>query len=310
MKSNAKKLVTLLLSAAIFAACSSNGLVPTNTHTGSKLSDYAASWDGYAEAYTFMPSGSDRVRLTIDANGQGTLRVGDGTLFPPPTDPNVGYPPGSITGPDAGNAFQAGNNFVLGEGALYPINAPQVQTDRIQFGLKPNDYYGTWCSLQTPVATTSKLVNIGPDGGIGTGGAGGNSGGYSTYVPASPDAGDVTTTYGCLPSWGSGSGDSGNGNECYAVVTPATPSPIPFYPPDFSTQVTEPVDCGKLALCSLLQVCACTASSCINAPQLAADAAPSQYPVELDAALDPTGGTLIGTLTLPPDRVTVRLQRQ
>ena len=289
-------------------ACSNQGPVDLGHNAGGALSDYAASWDGYAEAYTFMPSGSDRVRLTIDASGQGTLRVGDGTLFPPPSDPNVGYPAGSSTGPDAGT-FGAGNNFVLGEGALYPIYAPQVQTDRIQLGLKPNDYYGTWCSLQTPVATTSKLVFIGgPDGG--TGGAGGNSGGYYGTVSASPDAGDVTTTYGCLPSWGSSSGDSGNGHECFAVVTPATPSSVWSDPPDFSTQVTEPVDCGKLALCSLLQVCACTDSSCITAPQLPADAAPSQYPVELDAALDPTGGTLIGTLTLPPDRVTVRLQRQ
>jgi hypothetical protein len=31
--------------------------------TGERLSDYAASWDGYAEAFNFA-SGSDRVRLT------------------------------------------------------------------------------------------------------------------------------------------------------------------------------------------------------------------------------------------------------
>ena len=39
-----------------------------------------------------MPDGSDRVRLTIAANGQGTFEVGNAALLPPPTDPNVGYP--------------------------------------------------------------------------------------------------------------------------------------------------------------------------------------------------------------------------
>src|SRR5450432_936374 len=90
-----RALVALLCGAGFSAACSGGGAVNIgNTAViGSQLSDYAASWDGYAEAYTFMPDGSDRVRLTIDANGQGTLEVGNAALLPPPTDPNVGYRP-------------------------------------------------------------------------------------------------------------------------------------------------------------------------------------------------------------------------
>ncbi|HEY4392953.1 MAG TPA: hypothetical protein VGP64_02775, partial [Polyangia bacterium] len=86
----------LVLSAAGFlGACSGN--TPVNigntSMIGAQLSDYAASWDGFAETYTFSPDGSDRVRLTLDASGQGTLEIGDAALLPPPTDPNVGYPP-------------------------------------------------------------------------------------------------------------------------------------------------------------------------------------------------------------------------
>src|SRR5262245_9474401 len=71
-------------------ACS--GGDPTVTTSGNQVSDYAATWDGYAEAFTFE-DGSDRVRLTIHANGEGTIEVGDSAPLPPPTDPNVGYPP-------------------------------------------------------------------------------------------------------------------------------------------------------------------------------------------------------------------------
>ena len=76
--------------------------IGNTTAVGSQLSDYAATWDGYAEATTFS-DGSDHVRLTIDASGQGSLVVGDSAPLPAPTDPTVGYPPG------AGNEFQTGS---------------------------------------------------------------------------------------------------------------------------------------------------------------------------------------------------------
>ena len=57
--------------------------------TGATLGDYAASWEGHVEAYTF-PSGSDRVRLTLDSSGNGTLVLGeDWVPWPAPFSPSI-----------------------------------------------------------------------------------------------------------------------------------------------------------------------------------------------------------------------------
>jgi hypothetical protein len=52
----------------------------------SSLASYAATWEGYVEAYTF-PSGSDKVRVVLDRDGNGHLEVGEGNMAPPATDP-------------------------------------------------------------------------------------------------------------------------------------------------------------------------------------------------------------------------------
>jgi hypothetical protein len=163
--------VALLSGAGGLLGCSGGGNVNIgNTAVvGAQLSDYAASWDGYAEAYTFSPDGSDRVRLTIDATGQGTLQIGDAALLPTPTDPNVGFPQGISA---------SVGSVVLVEGFLYPVYAAQVQSDRVQVGLNPGDLEATWCALQTPVASTSSSGS------------------------KLPDAGGTSTVYGCLPDWG------------------------------------------------------------------------------------------------------------
>ncbi len=264
-------LVALLCSAGPPLACSGGGAVNIgNTSAiGSQLSDYAATWDGYAEAYTFTPDGSDRVRLTIAANGQGTFQVGNAALLPAPTDPNVGYPAGQ---PDP----KEGPNEGLSGGVLYPVYAAQVQENRIQAGLKPNDYYGAWCALQTPYYVLDGYVGTG-DGGM---------------VP--------NFVYSCMPGAGGGTSEVGGVQQCTVQSQSIDGS--------FSDQ---PVDCGKFALC-LHNVCACTASSCAaSSPVVPAGTLPSGYPVELDAALDSTGKTLTGTLALSTDlRVTVVLTKQ
>src|SRR4051812_34615530 len=66
---------------------------------GERLEDYAAHWEGYAEANSFA-DGSDKVRITLDASGDGTLEIGDSAPMPPATDPSVGYPPSSGPGVD------------------------------------------------------------------------------------------------------------------------------------------------------------------------------------------------------------------
>ena len=143
-------LVALLCGAGAPLACSGGGAVNIgNTETaGAELSDYAATWDGYVEAFNFWPDGSDHVRLTIAANGQGTLQIGDAALLAPPTDPNVGYPPGGYSTwvPFTGT----GRVSELVQGFQYPIHAATVQADRIQLGVDPNDLYTDWCPLETP----------------------------------------------------------------------------------------------------------------------------------------------------------------
>jgi hypothetical protein len=278
-----RALMALLYGAGFSAACSGGGAVNIgNTNAvGSQLSDYAASWDGYAEAYTFTPDGSDRVRLTIAANGQGTLQVGNMALIPPATDPNVGYPPGESK--DQGY----GPTTDLSEGVLFPIYDAQIQTNRIQVGIKPNDLYSAWCALQTPTTTYSKLELA--DGG----------GQYDTVVvdggPNLPTDAGVTTVYSACPFLVASSGIPPN-VMCYGEVPIGQPPVL--------------VDCGYGDLCNEM-VCACTATSCTSAPLVAAGSAPSQYPVELDAALDSTGTMLTGTLALSTDlRVTVVLTKQ
>jgi hypothetical protein len=266
-----RTLLALAWGAGASLGCSGGGAVNIgNTSViGSRLSDYAATWDGYAQAYTFMPDGSDRVRLTVGADGQGTLRVGNAALLPAPTDPNVGYPgagqPDLLIGPNDG----------LSGGVIYPIYAAQVQEDRIQAGLKPNDYYGAWCALQTSYYILDGYVNSG-------------------------DAGYVQNfVYSCVPGAGGVSSGDGADRQCFTQISSADAS-----------SSDQQVDCGKFTLCNR-NVCACTASSCASGPVVPAGTLPSGYPVELDAALDGTGKTLTGTLALSTDlRVTVVLQKQ
>lgn len=287
-----RALLALASSAGISLACSGGGAVNIgNTNAvGSRLSDYAATWDGYAEAYAFMPDGSDHVRLTIGSSGQGTLEVGDQSLLAPATDPTVGYPPGAPMQADGlGYPLSTG----LSEGVLFPIYDAQIQTDRIQVGFKPNDLYASWCALQTPTVTSYKEEIFKADGG------GGATIETQVAVDAGPDLpadSGVTTVYSACPFVASGSGSTdGVVWTCYGQE------------PDGQSVV---VDCGRMDLCAEM-VCACTAQSCTASPAVTAGSAPSQYPVELDAALDSTGKTLTGTLALSSTlRVTVVLTKQ
>jgi hypothetical protein len=260
---------------------------------GSQLSDDAATWEGYAEAYTFMPDGSDRVRLTIGADGQGTFQVGNTALLPPPTDPNVGFPTGQpdpLTGPTQG----------LSGGVLYPVYAAQVQEDRIQAGLKPNDYYSAWCALQTPYRVLEGYTASGVQ--ALDGGQAGVDGVKPAVDGGQPDAGGMVPIfdYRCLPTIGGGVSGEGTTQQCDIQID-STDGSVAY----------QEVDCGKFALC-MHNVCACTAPSCGTAsPVVPKGTLPSGYPVELDAALDSTGKTLTGTLALSADlRVTVVLTKQ
>jgi hypothetical protein len=110
----------------------------------SKLESYQGNWDGYVEAYTF-PSGTDRVRVTLDANGNGQLRVGDADLLPPPTDPDVPYPPAAGQ-PDPPRVDQ------LYDGIGYPIAGARIEAERIRFAVNTAATFSQWCGLQNSYA--------------------------------------------------------------------------------------------------------------------------------------------------------------
>jgi hypothetical protein len=115
--------------------------------TGASLSDYAGSWDGYAEAYTFI-DGSDRIRLKLDAHGEGTLEVGDSPALPAP-DPDKGYPPSDDTDL-AGKPFMVSRPGAY-PGFGYPVSGAKVESKRIRIGTSTQEVFREWCEMQEPV---------------------------------------------------------------------------------------------------------------------------------------------------------------
>ena len=154
MTLNAKmtRLLSVLIPLAGVQACAQNDNVDLGTSvTGATLSDYVDEWDGYTEAQQFIP-GSDRIRVRISGDGQGTLTLGESQTYPAPTDPNVGYPPNE----DAMSALIKDSMFR--PGAEYPLHGVRVESKRIRFTVSTNDFYKAWCELQTPVATNDATV--------------------------------------------------------------------------------------------------------------------------------------------------------
>lgn len=145
-------LISLVTCVSALSACASNKPVDlgddkTST-TAQGLAAYEGAWDGYVEAYKFA-SGSDRVRITLDAEGQGTIEVGDAPAIPPFTNPNIAYP---TTDPTTDlNAFlevQASDTHPH-EGYGYPVGDAAVRGGRISFTFWATDLQKAWCEAQT-----------------------------------------------------------------------------------------------------------------------------------------------------------------
>ena len=117
---------------------------------GSQLTDYAGAWDGYAEAYEF-PSGSDRVRITLDASGNGSVEFGDQPPLVMSSDPHVGFPP--VT-PDEELSPDV---IPLKEGFDYTVTSPSLEARRFRFGLGMGEIIAPWCELQTSYVQTEWL---------------------------------------------------------------------------------------------------------------------------------------------------------
>jgi hypothetical protein len=97
-------------------------------------------WTGHLVNQQF-PDGSNTLTLTLDfaPGGQvtGTLLLGDGALLQPPTDPNVGYPPGN----------QGVVTYV--EGFPYTIFDASWSASVLWFQISEYEVWVQWCSLQT-----------------------------------------------------------------------------------------------------------------------------------------------------------------
>jgi hypothetical protein len=110
----------------------------------SALSSYAAVWEGYVEAHTFR-SGSDRVRLVLNEEGQGTLTLGEGVPRPMPTDADDPFP--DLESTEIRVLFNHGPQ----EGFAYEIASALIEEDRLRARTNPTNVYGeAACALQTP----------------------------------------------------------------------------------------------------------------------------------------------------------------
>lgn len=152
------RLLSVLIPLAGVQACAQNGKVDLGASvTGANLADYVDAWDGYTEAQQFVFD-SDRIRVRINGNGLGTLVLGESQAYPPATDPNVGYPPNE----DSMSAIIKTSMFRAG--MEYPLHGVKVESKRIRFTVSTNDFYKSWCELQTPVATNDPNVfSCGPN---------------------------------------------------------------------------------------------------------------------------------------------------
>ena len=133
--------VYLLAVLANLSGCSS-GSAPVDigdAKTGDKLEDYVAVWEGYAEAHNFK-DGSDKVKISIDASGHGTLVIGDTPAWPVAVNPDVGYPP------NLGLRDQPNKLF---PGVSYPIDTATVDSGRVRISVNPFEAFRDWCGLQT-----------------------------------------------------------------------------------------------------------------------------------------------------------------
>ena len=147
----------VLLLAVLSGVCAcSSGSEPVDIgdgRTGQKLEDYAAHWEGYAEAYDFS-DGSDKVKVTLDELGNGTLEIGDTPLFAPATNPDVAYPP----------TYKRQQFESLYPGISYPIRAATVESARIRLSVNPWEVERDWCAFQTSYAMPSGYSYPDPDG--------------------------------------------------------------------------------------------------------------------------------------------------
>lgn len=154
----AKYQLTILSSLAClvsaFSACSADPVSigeKQPQYSKSELAAYAATWDGYAEAYQFEDK-SDRVRLVLDEQGNGTLRLGNRDLIAPPTSPTEFYPPQIVVDMNQA-AYLTPMRFW--SGFEYAARDTRVESERVRLSVSMKDLFASYCALQTPYAVAT-----------------------------------------------------------------------------------------------------------------------------------------------------------
>jgi hypothetical protein len=135
-----------------------DGEAPLSSSGASGGSATATVWTGYFENLR-LRSGSDRLALTFvdSSRTTGTAFFGDPPALPPPTDPNVAYPPeNALAAP--GRVSGAGSQWEKFSYSL--LNVSASDSGRLTFDVEPGEVFKDWCELQR---TISPLDN--PDGG-------------------------------------------------------------------------------------------------------------------------------------------------
>lgn len=126
------------------------------------LEDYAGVWDGYVEAFQF-DSGSDRLRLTLDAQGNGALEFGDQPAIAPFSNPAIGYPEEEpFTDPSFIPRYTDPH-----EGFAYPVHEAAVTDGRVKLIAWGTDIVSNFCAAQAPLDSleTPLRYNCSPVGG-------------------------------------------------------------------------------------------------------------------------------------------------
>lgn len=113
---------------------------------GSALEDFAANWEGYAQAYSFIGDGTDVVRLSIDETGNGTVRFGDEALFTSATDLAEIYPPTYIDSSSPEWPLSTGNQ--ARSGFAYAFSNGEVTDARLRLSFDSAQVMESWCTLQ------------------------------------------------------------------------------------------------------------------------------------------------------------------